>query len=133
MSDIAFLALAHWPPTELGGPVPLLGQVTADALSLARRVAKENRSIGPELLAEAAAQQLINRPFRGLADDVPQRDLNAAHRLDDRPLPAEKDRSLVHAMDQPIDLERVLADHALGQPATNLVRQRRLDNRLGDQ
>src|SRR5438445_6163626 len=122
MSDIAFLALAHRPPAELDGPVPLLGQVTADALSLARRVAKENRSIGPELLAEAAAQQLINRPFRGLADDVPQRDLNAAHRLDDRPLSAEEDRSLVHHMDEPIDLERVLADHALGQPAANLVR-----------
>src|SRR5262249_49873555 len=65
-----------------------------------------------------------------LAEDVPQGDLDAAHRLDGGALPAEEDRALVHAVDEAVDLEGVLAHDALGQPAADLVRQGRLDDRL---
>ena len=125
LGDVALLALAHRPPAELDGPEALADQFAADALRLGRRVAEQDGGVGAELLAEAAAQQLVDRPFRRLADDVPQGDLDAAHRLDDRSLPAEEDRAFVHAVDEAIDLEGILADDALGQAAANLVRQRR--------
>src|SRR5207248_202740 len=80
----------------------------------------------------AAAEQLIDRPARRLAHDVPQGDLDAAHRLDDGALPAEKDGAFVHGVDEPIDLEGVLADDALGQAAADLVAQGRLDDGAGD-
>ncbi len=133
MGDVARLALTHRTPAELDGPKALLHQPGADALGLGRRVAEQDGGVGAERLAETAAEELVDRPFRRLADDVPQGDLDAAHRLDDRPLPAEEDRALVHAVDEAVDLERVLADDALGQAAAYLVRQRRLDDRLGDE
>ena len=131
MRKVTFFALAHWPPAELYRPITLLGQTPADPLGFLWRVAEENRSVGPKLLAETATEELINRPLRRLADDIPQGDLEPAHRLNDRPLPAIEDRAFVHAMDQAVDLERILPQNALGQTAANLVRQGRLDDRLG--
>src|SRR5205823_9723833 len=111
-------------PAELDGPVTLLRQVAADALRLRGGVAEEDGGVGAEGLAEAAAEELVDRPLDRLADDVPQGDLDAAHGLDGGALPAEEDRALDHAVDQAVDLERVLAEDALGQAAADLVRQR---------
>jgi len=36
-------------------------------------------------------------------------------------------------MNEAVDLESVLADHALGEAAANLVREGRLDDGLGDE
>jgi len=83
-------------------------------------------------LRKPAAEQLIDGALDRFANDVPQRDLDATHGLDDGPLSAVKDRAFVHAMDEPIDLERVLAEHALGEPARDFVGERRVDDRLGN-
>src|SRR5207244_365862 len=77
MREVTFFARSHWPPAELYRPITLLGQTPADPLGFLWRVAEENRRVGPKLLAEAAAQKLIHRPARRLADDVPQSDLDA--------------------------------------------------------
>src|SRR5439155_9197518 len=95
-------------PAELDGAVALIRQGAGRALGLGGRVAEEVGGVGAELLAEAAAQELVDRPAGRLADDVPQGDLDAAHRLDDRTLPAEEDRALVHPVDQAVDLKRIL-------------------------
>src|SRR5207244_3245128 len=92
MRDVALFALAHRAPAELNGFVTLLDEIAADAFGLLGGVAEEDGRVGAKLLAKAAAEQLIDWPLDRLADDVPQRDLDAGHRLDDRPLPAEKDR-----------------------------------------
>src|SRR5262249_28897087 len=86
-----------------------------------------------ELLAEGAPQELVHRPAGRFADDVPQGDLDAAHRLDDRAVAAEEDRAFVHAVDEAVDLEGIVADDALGQAAADLVRDPGLDDSLGDQ
>src|SRR5262249_35441733 len=133
VGDVALLALAHRPPAELDRPVALAGQFAADALRLGRRVAEEDRGVGPELLTEAAAEEVGDLPLGRVATDVPQGDLDPAHGLDGGPLPAEENRALVHAVDEAVDLEGVLAEDALGQAATNLVRQGCLDDGLGHQ
>ena len=111
---------------------PLAGDVAGDLLRLIRAVAEQDRCISAKLLAKAAAEQLVNGPAGCLAEDVPQGNVDGAHGLDGSPLPAVEDGAFVHAMDEPIDLERVLAHHALGQAAADLMRQRRVNDCLGD-
>src|SRR5262249_55295145 len=133
VGNIALLALAHRPPAELDGLVALACELAGDAFGLGRSVAEQDRSIGPERFLEASPQELVDRLAGGLADDVPEGDFDAAHGLDGRPLPTKENRALVHQMNEPIDLEGVLAQNALSQAAANLVRQGRLDDRLGHQ
>ena len=132
VGDVARLALPHRTPAELDRAETLIGQGPADTLGVAGRVAEQDRRIGTEFLAKPTAEQLINGPADRLADDVPQGDLDAAHRLSGRPLPAEKDGPFVHAMDEAVDLEGILAQDALGQPTANLVGQGCVNDGLGD-
>src|SRR5262249_53908820 len=119
--EIAFLTLSHRPPAELDCTKALFDQIAADPLSLGRRVAEQDRRIRAESLTESTAEQLVDRPLPRLPHDIPQRYFHSAHRLNGRSLPAVENRPLVHAMHEPVNLEGVLPNHALGQPAAYLV------------
>src|SRR5947207_399059 len=77
VGQVALLALAHRPPAELDGAVTLPGQAAGATLGLGGRVPEEDGGVGPELLAEGATQELVNRPAGRLAGEVPQGDLDA--------------------------------------------------------
>src|SRR5207249_10388627 len=87
VGEVALLALPHRPPTELHGPEGgccsaalrngLAGQLAGDALSLRGRVAEQDGGVSAERLAEAAAEELVDRPPGRLAGDVPQGDFDA--------------------------------------------------------
>ena len=67
-----------------------IGEATTDLLGFLGSVAKEDAGVGTEGLAETAAEQLVHGLARGLAEQVPQRDVDAADRVRDRaaaPLP----------------------------------------------
>src|SRR5205085_9023801 len=104
VSEIAFFALPHRPPTELHRSKPLLDQLSTDALRFDRCVAEKNGRIGSEFLAKTATEKLVNWPAGRLAQDVPQGDRNAAHGLDDCALPAEINCSRIHSVNEPVDL-----------------------------
>src|SRR5262249_37077046 len=91
------------------------------------------RCIGAKGFAKTAAQELIHGAFDRLAEDVPKGNLDAAHRLDGSTLAAEEDRTLVHTVNETVDLDGVLPQDTLSQPAADLVRQGRFDDRLGHQ
>src|SRR5262249_53697647 len=112
MGNVALFAQTHRPPAELDRLKAQVNQLPADLLRLCRRIAKENGSVGEKGLLEAATKKLVDRPAGDFADDVPEGDFNAAHGLDDSSLAPEVDCSLVHALDEPFDLERILAKHA---------------------
>src|SRR5438132_8367078 len=59
LGQIALFALTHRSPAELDGPIGLPDKFSANAFRLSRRIAKEDRRIGPELLAKRAAEQLV--------------------------------------------------------------------------
>src|SRR5262249_4466116 len=130
--NVAVFAQAHRPPAKFDRLKTLVNQLPADFLGLGRCVAKENGSIGKKCFFETAAKKLIDWPSGGFADDVPQGDLNAAHGLDDSSLTSEVDRPFIHAMNESLDFERILAQNAFRQPAGDLVRQGSFDYSLGD-
>src|SRR5205807_389723 len=131
MSQVALFALSHRPPTKFYGPVALVHELVADLFRLGRRVAEENRRIGAQFFAKCSAEKLINRSPGRLADDVPKGDFDAAHGLNDRPLPAEVDRAFVHAVNEPVDFEWIFSHNTLRKAAADLMRQGRLNNGPG--
>src|SRR5215831_8798800 len=58
----------------------------------------------------AGAEKAIERQFRDLAGDVPQRDVDAADRIHDDAAAAELAGAREHLLPQALDQERVLAD-----------------------
>src|SRR5262249_41706804 len=110
----------------------LIDQRPANTFCFGRRIAKKDGSIGPQLLLEGPAQQLVDGTLGGFANDVPKSDLNPAHRLNNGPLPAKEDSPFVHPVDEAVDREGILSQDTLGEPATDLVRERRFDDRFGN-
>jgi hypothetical protein len=95
------------------------------------RSAKEVGRVGAQLRVKGAAQQLVDRQPQRLAHDVPQRHVDAADRLLRRTAAAKEDRALVHALPENGDVEGVLAEDALAQPAGDGMAEGRFDDRLG--
>ena len=71
-----------------------------------------------------AADQLVDRPAAGLADDVPERDVDAAQRRRRHALAAVVLDAVVEVFPDHLDVERVAADDARAEL--------RLDVGLGD-
>src|SRR5271170_4342540 len=87
----------------------------AIALRLARQVVdrlpflvETAARIGLDAIA-ARAEQTVDRQFRDLAGDVPQRDVDAADRVHDDAAPAELPGAGEHLLPQPFDQQRVRA------------------------
>src|SRR5262249_34690956 len=104
LRQIAGLAFAHGAPAKLDRLEALVHEPLADLSGLRGRRPKKDGREGLELLAEGAAEELVDRPAERFARDVPQRDLDPAQRLDSGPLPAVIDTALDHALDEPVDL-----------------------------
>ncbi|MFO1047339.1 MAG: hypothetical protein U1E52_05500 [Geminicoccaceae bacterium] len=96
------------------------------------RLGHQRAGIGLDPIALLAADQGVDRLAQRLADHVPERDLDAAHRVQHHAAPAVIDRALVHLAPQAADLEGLLADDQRRQARGDLVRGGRFDHRLGD-
>ena len=122
--------LAHRVPAELDGREPLVGEPPGPLAGLGGRRAEERAGVGPQRLGEAAAEQLPDRHAERLALDVPEGQVDAAHRVDADPAPAAVDVGPVHLVPEILGLERVFADHDVRQPGRRRVRERPLDAAL---
>ena len=90
-------------------------------------VARIDREGGPA----GAAQQAVDRLAHGLAQDVPERDVDAREHVHAEAAPAVGLRALVEPVPEPVDVERVLADEQALHAARGDRQQRRLDDGLG--
>ena len=112
------------------GPQPILNARKPCALSRARCSASgagllhQQRGVGPDAVAVAAAQQASDRLAGGLAQQVPQGDVDAADGVRDRAAAAQPEGVLVQLLADPFRLQGVLAAIERLQQ-----RQRRSDQR----
>ena len=74
----------------------------------------------------------MDRLAHGLAEDVPERDVDAADGMHHRAPPAVDGGRLVHLVPEPSDLQRVLPDQDLAQAARGDGAERGVDDGLGD-
>ncbi len=125
--DVGFAILAHRVPAELDGREPLVGEPPRPLAGLGRGRAEERAGIGPQRLAEAPPEQLPDRQAERLPLDVPEGQVDAAHRVHADPAPAAIDIGPVHLVPEILGLERVFADHHVRQPRRRRVRERALD------
>ena len=97
----------HLHALEAAGAVSFgLAGDAVDALAL---LVEPAAGIGLDPVA-AGPEQLIDRHFRDLAGDVPQRDVDAADRVHDDAAPPVLPGAHEHLLPQPLDHQRVLAD-----------------------
>src|SRR5215469_8048849 len=97
----------HLHAFEATGAVAL--RLAGDAVDPLPLLVKTAAGIGLDAVA-ARSQQLVDRELRDLAGDVPQRDVDAADRVEDEAAPAVLPGPDEHALPQPFDHQRVLAD-----------------------
>src|SRR5207249_391197 len=76
------------------------------------------------------AKQRRNRLAERFALDVPQRDVDAAERVQRHAAPTEVDAGAIHRVPQPLDLQRVPSDQNMPQSTCNGVGGGRLDDGL---
>ena len=78
------------------------------------------------------AEQPVDRLAKMFAFEIPQRHVDGGHRRDRDRRAAKVHRLAMHLLPQPVGLQRILADQDFSQPASNVVAERRVDNRLDD-
>ena len=93
-------------------------------------LAHQHRRIRPHPLTIPAAQQPADRLTRTLAENVPERDIDAADRVRDRPAAPHPEGVGVQFLADPLRLERILAavkrlEHAERALHQLVVRERR--------
>ena len=118
------------PPAELHrrisvGDVPP-GGLDDCVVSLGCEVAR----IGAQQVAPGAAEKAMDRLTAVLSEDVPQRDVDAAHGLNDDAPAAISCGVVVHERPKRIDVERVPAHEKLLQPLPRQLRNRSVYDRL---
>ena len=97
------------------GPQPILNARKPCACSCAScsrqrlRLVHQQRGVGPHPLAIASAQQAPDRLPGGLAENVPQRDVDAADRVRDGAAAPQPEGVLVQLLADALRLQRVLA------------------------
>ena len=74
-----------------------------------RGVLHQDGSVGPHPFPVPPAQQTSDGLARRLAQEIPERDVDAADRVRDGAAPAEPERVLVQLLADPLRLERVLS------------------------
>ena len=98
-------------------------------LGIRRQVA----GIGAEAVAALAPEQPVDRQARGLAEDIPERDVDAADRLDHHAASTVGRAVVVHRGPKRVDVARVLADQHLFQALAGQLRDRGVDDCLQDE
>ena len=99
---------AERPPADLERAEALrlqLQQVLAQRL----RLVHQQRRVGPHALAVASAEQASDRLAGGLAQNIPQGDVDAADRVRDRAAAPEPEGVLMQLLAHALGLQRVLA------------------------
>ena len=89
--------------------------------------ARQQRGVGPEALARRGPEQLPRRLARGLAADVPERDVERSQRVHDRAAAAGHRGADVELVPDRHRVERVEPDQRLRQAEIHRVRAGRLD------
>ena len=126
--DVGLGVLAHRVPAELDGGEPLVGEPPGPLAGLgraSRRRGSWRRGAATGVNPPPSSFQ-TGRPER-LALDVPEGQVDAAHRVDGDPPPAAVDVGPVHLVPEVLGPERVLADQDVRQPGRRRVRERPLD------
>ena len=121
--------LPERPPAELDGGEPLLAERRDGLGHLLGRVRHQPRRVGADALVADGAEQLADRLARRLALEVPERDVEAADRVDRDAAPADVVDAAVHLVPEPLDVVRVLAEQELAQAVRDRVRARGVDER----
>src|SRR5918994_5634026 len=75
-------------------------------------------------------QQAMDRLPEGFALDVPERDVDTTDGMDGRSLPPVVNRAAVELVPETVDLQRILPDQEMTQPAGDGVRRRSIDDRF---
>ena len=108
------------------GPQPSLTAVKPCSRSAATRLGDLRRSCrasasrrtrAPCRAAASPSSSQTGLPAR-LALDVPERDVDAADRVERDPAAAEVDQAAVHLVPEPLDVERVLADEQVAEASS---------------
>ena len=75
------------------------------------------------------AEQLADRLAERLPLDVPERDVDAADRVDRDSAAADEDDAAIHLVPEPLDVERILTDQQPAEAVRDRVRARSADER----
>ena len=130
--DLRIDVLLEAAPSELDGSVAFLLPLERLFLRLRLGVGHENGRVATHLVAVLAAQQLPDRLVERLAENVPDGDVDAAHRLDRRAVVAVEVAVQVHVVPDLLVVERVAAYHHVLEPLARAVRNGRVDDGLYD-
>ncbi len=95
---------------ELQHPEALRHEVPAGPRHRVRCLVAQETRVGGQARAQGPAQQLVDRRAAHLAEQVPQRDLDAADREHPEPTPPVDHGPAMHQVDHRLDAQRVLAD-----------------------
>ena len=108
--DVVVGVSTEGPPAELDGGEALLAE-RGDALGgLLGRVGHQHRRVRAHAIAPDLPEELAHRLAERLAADVPERDVDAADRVDPDPAAADVDQAAVHRVPRAFDVERVAPD-----------------------
>ena len=127
--DVVVGILAERPPAELDRREALLAERRDRLGDLLGRVRHQPGRVGADPVVLDGAEQLADRLAERLPLDVPERDVDAADRVDRDPAAADEDHAAIHLVPEPLDVERVLADQQLAQALRDRVRAGRVHER----
>ena len=127
---VGLRALAHGCPAELhGGKTFRTNALGEFAGGLGRR-AEQRAGVAADLFLETAAEEFPDGQAERLALDVPEREVNAAHRVQADAASARVDGAVIHQVPEPLGLERVLADEQMLQASADGMAERPFDDGL---
>ena len=107
-SSFAVVAPAERPPADLEGAEALLA-ILRDDLAHRVRLFHQQRAVGLHAVAVGAAEQPADRLAGRLAQDVPQRDVDAADRVGQGAAAPHPEGVLMQLLGDPLRLQRILA------------------------
>ena len=128
-ADVVVGIASQRAPAELDRRVAQLAQRRHGLCDLLGRVRHQPRRVRSNPLVLDGAEQLAHRLAERLPLDVPERDVDAADRVDRDPAAADEDHAAVHLVPEPLDVERVLADQQLAQAVRDRMRGRGVHER----
>ena len=131
--DVGLLVLPHGFPPELDGGETSIAEALRPLARLVRRRPKQSAGVGTDLLVEPPPKQLPHRLPERLSLDIPQRDVDSAHRMQTDAAASAVDVLAVHLVPEVLRFEGVFADDQVAQPRRHVVRERPFDRALDRQ
>ena len=128
--DLRVDVLLEAAPAKLDRRVALLFPLHRLFLRLCLGVGHENGRVAAHLVAVLPAEKLPDRLVECLAENIPDGDVDTAHRLDRGTVVAVEVAVQVHVVPNLLVVERIAPDHDVREPLARAVRDRRLDDGL---